>query len=141
MTTTYDWIKLFYLNFSGKSILYELGGKQSWMHPNEFQAISGRETAKDWKRSIRHHGKSLKALMSKSVIIHHQNECECEWCLKNIAFFAKQHVVRFCFLIYFIGNFFVVGYKSLWLSILFWWNLKIFGINYYHLKLSVKKLI
>jgi len=78
----------------GKSILYELGGKQSWMHPNEFQAISGRETAKDWKRSIRHHGKSLKALMSKSVIIYHQNDCECKWCLQNTSLSTDRHAEK-----------------------------------------------
>lgn len=27
-----------------------------WLTPNEFQFVSGRETAKDWKRSIRHKG-------------------------------------------------------------------------------------
>lgn len=29
-----------------------------WLTPNEFQFVSGRETAKDWKRSIRHKGES-----------------------------------------------------------------------------------
>lgn len=28
-----------------------------WLTPNEFQFVSGRETAKDWKRSIRHKGR------------------------------------------------------------------------------------
>jgi len=40
----------------------------SWLTPNEFQAVSGRETAKDWKRSIRHRGKSLKLLISKGLV-------------------------------------------------------------------------
>ncbi|XP_048374611.1 uncharacterized protein LOC125445565 [Sphaerodactylus townsendi] len=39
-----------------------------WLTPNEFQFVSGRETAKDWKRSIRHKGKSLKTLMSKGIL-------------------------------------------------------------------------
>lgn len=40
----------------------------SWLTPNEFQYVSGRETAKDWKRSIRHQGKSIKLLLSKGYI-------------------------------------------------------------------------
>lgn len=40
----------------------------SWLTPNEFQSVSGRETAKDWKRSIRHRGKSLKMLIAKGLI-------------------------------------------------------------------------
>ncbi|XP_038049494.1 uncharacterized protein LOC119732240 isoform X1 [Patiria miniata] len=48
----------------GQSILFE----NRWHTPNEFQFISGRETAKDWKRSIRHRGKSLKILMSRGLL-------------------------------------------------------------------------
>lgn len=40
----------------------------SWLTPNEFQYVSGRETAKDWKRSIRHQGKSIKLLLSKGYM-------------------------------------------------------------------------
>ncbi|KAG9332767.1 hypothetical protein JZ751_014866 [Albula glossodonta] len=36
----------------GPSIKY----RGEWLTPNEFQFVSGRETAKDWKRSIRHKG-------------------------------------------------------------------------------------
>ncbi|XP_045213152.2 uncharacterized protein LOC123563981 [Mercenaria mercenaria] len=43
----------------------------SWLTPNEFQTVSGRETAKDWKRSIRHKGRSLKMLISKGLITAH----------------------------------------------------------------------
>lgn len=39
-----------------------------WLTPNEFQLVSGRETAKDWKRSIRHKGRSLKLLIAKGLI-------------------------------------------------------------------------
>ncbi|XP_071839986.1 uncharacterized protein [Apostichopus japonicus] len=48
--------------------------------PNEFQSISGRETAKDWKRSIRHRGKSLKTLMSRGLLKAHPVLCECHSC-------------------------------------------------------------
>ncbi|XP_071804992.1 uncharacterized protein [Asterias amurensis] len=48
----------------GQSIFFD----NRWHTPNEFQYISGRETAKDWKRSIRHRGKSLKILMSRGLL-------------------------------------------------------------------------
>uniref|UniRef100_UPI00358EA016 sterile alpha motif domain-containing protein 11-like isoform X2 n=1 Tax=Myxine glutinosa TaxID=7769 RepID=UPI00358EA016 len=51
-----------------------------WLTPNEFQFVSGRETAKDWKRSIRHRGKSLKTLMSKGVLQVHPPICDCPGC-------------------------------------------------------------
>lgn len=52
----------------------------SWITPNEFQAVSGRESAKDWKRSIRHHGRSLKLLLSKGIIDVHPAACRCDSC-------------------------------------------------------------
>nr|XP_018669979.1 uncharacterized protein LOC100176298 isoform X2 [Ciona intestinalis] len=60
----------------GQSILFN----DEWLTPNEFQFISGRETAKDWKRSIRHCGKSLKTLMSKGILQVHPPVCECDYC-------------------------------------------------------------
>ncbi|OQR68669.1 hypothetical protein BIW11_04516 [Tropilaelaps mercedesae] len=45
--------------------------KGTWLTPNEFQYVSGRETAKDWKRSIRHSGKSMKLLLAKGVLSVH----------------------------------------------------------------------
>lgn len=44
----------------GPSIKY----RGEWLTPNEFQFVSGRETAKDWKRSIRHKGKRFLARWS-----------------------------------------------------------------------------
>lgn len=52
------------LGSKGACILFS----DSWYTPNEFQTVSGRETAKDWKRSIRHKGRSLKLLISKGLI-------------------------------------------------------------------------
>ncbi|XP_064431666.1 uncharacterized protein LOC135362174 [Mirounga angustirostris] len=51
-----------------------------WLTPNEFQFVSGGETAKDWKRSIRHKGKSLKTLMSKGILQVHPPICDCPGC-------------------------------------------------------------
>ena len=52
------------LGSKGACILF----KGSWLTPNEFQFVSGRENAKDWKRSIRHNGSSLKLLLTKNLI-------------------------------------------------------------------------
>ncbi|XP_066493065.1 sterile alpha motif domain-containing protein 11 [Tiliqua scincoides] len=60
----------------GPSIRY----RAEWLTPNEFQFVSGRETAKDWKRSIRHKGKSLKTLMSKGILQVHPPICDCPGC-------------------------------------------------------------
>ncbi|XP_065578692.1 polycomb protein Scm-like [Artemia franciscana] len=52
----------------------------SWLTPNEFQFLSGRETAKDWKRSIRHCGKSMKLLLNKGILTSHPIACDCNSC-------------------------------------------------------------
>ena len=67
--------KLF-LGSKGRCI--EVDGE--WYTPNEFQAVSGRESAKDWKRSIRHQGRSLKLLLSKNVLDVHPAACRCDSC-------------------------------------------------------------
>ena len=54
--------------------------QESWITPNEFQYISGRETAKDWKRSIRHCGKSMKLLLTKGILTTHPPICDCDGC-------------------------------------------------------------
>ena len=42
--------------------------KDSWLTPNEFQYVSGRQMAKDWKRSIKHNGHCLKLLLLGNLI-------------------------------------------------------------------------
>lgn len=51
-----------------------------WLTPNELQYVSGRETAKDWKRSIRFKGKSLKSLIARGLIKVHPPICDCLGC-------------------------------------------------------------
>ena len=53
------------------------------MTPNEFQAASGRELAKDWKRSIKHHDKSLKLLIGKGFLFIDPAVCRCEHCVPS----------------------------------------------------------
>jgi hypothetical protein len=57
----------------GSCILFQ----NTWLTPNQFQSISGREAAKDWKRSIRHRGRSVKLLLSKGILAHNP-ECYCQ---------------------------------------------------------------
>jgi len=53
----------------------------SWLTPNEFQLISGRGNAKDWKRSIRHHGQSLKWLVEQGLLsLASPPLCICQHC-------------------------------------------------------------
>lgn len=53
----------------------------SWLTPNEFQLISGRGNAKDWKRSIRHHGLSLKSLVEQGLLsLASPPLCICQHC-------------------------------------------------------------
>ena len=60
----------------GACVLFD----NAWLTPNEFQYISGRETAKDWKRSIKHYGKSLKLLIAKGFMTTEPASCKCEGC-------------------------------------------------------------
>ena len=60
----------------GACVVYE--GR--WLTPNEFQALSGRQTAKDWKRSIRHNGKTLKWLLKNGILSLDPPGCRCDKC-------------------------------------------------------------
>ena len=60
----------------GPCILFQ----NEWLTPNELQYISGRETAKDWKRSIRYKGKSLKSLIARGLVQVHPPICDCLGC-------------------------------------------------------------
>jgi hypothetical protein len=56
--------------------------QNTWLTPNQFQSISGREAAKDWKRSIRHRGRSVKLLLSKGILAHNP-ECYSQTGIKS----------------------------------------------------------
>ena len=63
----------------GACVLFD----DAWMTPNEFQTASGRELAKDWKRSIKHHDKSLKLLIIKDFLFLDPAVCRCEHCVSS----------------------------------------------------------
>jgi len=68
------------LGSKGTCVLFE----NAWLTPNEFQYVSGRETAKDWKRSIKHHGKSLKVLIAKGILsTTPPARCNCSQCVAS----------------------------------------------------------
>jgi len=68
------------LGSKGTCVLFE----NAWLTPNEFQYVSGRETAKDWKRSIKHHGKSLKVLIAKGILTTTPPaRCNCSQCITS----------------------------------------------------------
>ncbi|ESN92192.1 hypothetical protein HELRODRAFT_194341 [Helobdella robusta] len=74
--TAYLYMSRLQLGSKGTCVYFD----GSWLTPNEFQFISGRETAKDWKRSIKHHGKSLKVLIAKGILQTNPLKCGCGQC-------------------------------------------------------------
>ncbi len=60
----------------GKCVLF----RDRWITPNEFQAISGRQSSKDWKRSIRLQGRCLKDYISEGLFEEHPKTCACGIC-------------------------------------------------------------
>lgn len=55
--------------------------KGRWITPNEFQAVSGRQSSKDWKRSIRLNGRCLKEYIGEGLFKEHPKACSCRTCL------------------------------------------------------------
>lgn len=51
-----------------------------WITPNEFQAVSGRQSSKDWKRSIRLNGRCLKEYIGEGLFREHPKLCPCKIC-------------------------------------------------------------
>lgn len=85
------------LGSKGTCVLFE----NAWLTPNEFQYISGRETAKDWKRSIKHHGKSLKVLISKGILTTTPLRCNCGQCSQvseRVDTHTNTHIHRYTYM-------------------------------------------
>ncbi|XP_050443414.1 deformed epidermal autoregulatory factor 1 homolog [Adelges cooleyi] len=60
----------------GKCIRYT----NQWYTPSEFEALCGRASSKDWKRSIRFGGRSLQTLIYDGVLLPHAMSCTCAAC-------------------------------------------------------------
>ncbi|XP_072747793.1 deformed epidermal autoregulatory factor 1 isoform X1 [Anoplolepis gracilipes] len=51
-----------------------------WYTPSEFEALCGRASSKDWKRSIRFGGRSLQTLIDEQILKPHATSCTCAAC-------------------------------------------------------------
>lgn len=60
----------------GRCIKYGL----EWLTPSEFEALCGRASSKDWKRSIRFGGRSIQALIDEGILTPHATSCTCGAC-------------------------------------------------------------
>ncbi|XP_021915750.1 deformed epidermal autoregulatory factor 1 isoform X2 [Zootermopsis nevadensis] len=52
----------------------------AWYTPSEFEALCGRASSKDWKRSIRFGGRSLQTLVDEGILTPHATSCTCSAC-------------------------------------------------------------
>jgi len=57
----------------------------AWLSPNEFQTVSGRGAAKDWKRTVKHHGQGIKSLLAAKLLSIDTEPvgCACRHCTKQ----------------------------------------------------------
>ncbi|XP_026285973.1 deformed epidermal autoregulatory factor 1 isoform X2 [Frankliniella occidentalis] len=62
----------------GRGRCVKLGAQ--WYTPSEFEALCGRASSKDWKRSIRFGGRSLWTLIDEGVLTPHATSCTCSAC-------------------------------------------------------------
>ncbi|CAG9558609.1 unnamed protein product [Danaus chrysippus] len=69
-----------------------------WYTPSEFEALCGRASSKDWKRSIRFGGRSIQALIDEGILTPHATSCTCGACCDdqtgNLIFFPAMGPVR-----------------------------------------------
>ena len=56
-----------------------------WYTPNEFEALAGRASSKDWKRSIRYGGRTLQCLIEDGILQPHATSCTCAACCDDDA--------------------------------------------------------
>ncbi|XP_011874321.1 PREDICTED: deformed epidermal autoregulatory factor 1 [Vollenhovia emeryi] len=62
----------------GRGRCIKLGN--DWYTPSEFEALCGRASSKDWKRSIRFGGRSLQTLIDEQILKPHATSCTCAAC-------------------------------------------------------------
>uniref|UniRef100_A0A8C1XY63 DEAF1 transcription factor n=1 Tax=Cyprinus carpio TaxID=7962 RepID=A0A8C1XY63_CYPCA len=57
----------------------------NWYTPTEFEAMSGRASSKDWKRSIRYAGRPLQCLIQERILNPHAASCTCAACCDDLS--------------------------------------------------------
>lgn len=55
-----------------------------WYTPSEFEALCGRASSKDWKRSIRYAGRTLLCLIEDGILMPHATSCTCAACCDDM---------------------------------------------------------
>ncbi|XP_075043925.1 deformed epidermal autoregulatory factor 1 homolog [Mixophyes fleayi] len=56
-----------------------------WYTPTEFEAMAGRASSKDWKRSIRYAGRPLQCLIQDGLLTPHAASCTCAACCDDLS--------------------------------------------------------
>ncbi|KAM4617258.1 deformed epidermal autoregulatory factor 1 homolog isoform 2-T2 [Discoglossus pictus] len=56
-----------------------------WCTPTEFEAMAGRASSKDWKRSIRYAGRPLQCLIQDGLLTPHAASCTCAACCDDLS--------------------------------------------------------
>ncbi|XP_062404060.1 deformed epidermal autoregulatory factor 1 homolog isoform X2 [Sardina pilchardus] len=62
----------------------------AWFTPTEFEAMAGRASSKDWKRSIRYAGRPLQCLIQERILNPHAASCTCAACCDDLALCTKD---------------------------------------------------
>uniref|UniRef100_A0A8C5MZ20 Deformed epidermal autoregulatory factor 1 homolog n=1 Tax=Leptobrachium leishanense TaxID=445787 RepID=A0A8C5MZ20_9ANUR len=57
----------------------------NWYTPTEFEAMAGRASSKDWKRSIRYAGRPLQCLIQDGLLTPHAASCTCAACCDDLS--------------------------------------------------------
>ncbi|XP_072493522.1 deformed epidermal autoregulatory factor 1 homolog isoform X4 [Notamacropus eugenii] len=57
---------------------------ENWYSPTEFEAMAGRASSKDWKRSIRYAGRPLQCLIQDGILNPHAASCTCAACCDDM---------------------------------------------------------
>ncbi|XP_004717254.3 deformed epidermal autoregulatory factor 1 homolog [Echinops telfairi] len=58
---------------------------ENWYSPTEFEAMAGRASSKDWKRSIRYAGRPLQCLIQDGILNPHAASCTCAACCDDMS--------------------------------------------------------
>ncbi|XP_030630775.1 deformed epidermal autoregulatory factor 1 homolog [Chanos chanos] len=62
----------------------------TWYTPTEFEAMAGRASSKDWKRSIRYAGRPLQCLIQERILNPHAASCTCAACCDDLFMCTKD---------------------------------------------------
>lgn len=77
----------------GRGRCIKLGSE--WYTPSEFEALCGRASSKDWKRSIRFGGRSLQTLIDEQILKPHATSCTCAACCDDDSAVSRFLVIQY----------------------------------------------